>query len=611
MRASAPEGKIVGAVSRPGGAAYGSQMTQSKRAKANTPERYLWLRPESRHIWFRLSVPTRYRGVAGKSIVQCSLGTSDRREASVLAARKRADLHAKWSAAAGETATPDIGSVQPLLRQPLDRDLEVAATQAAFLNVLPKFEALCRSKGPLDTDAYTAQLENLRAQRFRLVRTRDSEASQLWERVADRCIRDSGWDLPKGSEGYQSFVLMIAEAGIDALRVGIAKREGIAGEPTSMVVQAGLKARAEAAAPGESIIDLFERYAAQRLAEGRKRADTINQDRKVVEQFAAFVGTGRSVRSIRPTEVRDWRDTVAALPPKYRSTKTYSGLSMAEAAAKARALGAKGVSSTTINKNLSVVSPFLAWCRTNSYADQNPCDGLFYDVAKGKNPRPPFSPEQLRRIFASPLFKGFERDGREHKPGTAKADDWRFWIPLVCLFTGARIGEIAQLRLDDIQDEGGIPYLLIRDDEARGQRTKSGHTRPCPIHSELRELGFLSFVERQRERCRQDGNEQLFPKLEPNERGQMGATPSRFWRKYLGKIGVKDGADGFGAHSFRHTMADRLRLAGYLDDEVEVALGHNQKTVTSGYGRVKQGTVSRMGIMIESVKFPELIYQAK
>ena len=76
------------------------------------------------------------------------------------------------------------------------------------------------------------------------------------------------------------------------------------------MVQAGLKAQAEAAAPGESIIELFERYAAQRLAEGRKREDTINQDRKVVEQFAAFVGAGRSVRSIRPAEVRDWRDTV-------------------------------------------------------------------------------------------------------------------------------------------------------------------------------------------------------------------------------------------------------------------------------------------------------------
>jgi integrase len=603
LRASAPEGKIVGAVSRPRRAAYGSQMTQSKRAKANTPECYLWLRPESRHIWFRLSVPTRYRGVAGRSIIQCSLGTSDRREASVLAARKRADLHAEWSAAAGETATPHRGSLRPPQRQPLERDLEVAATEAAFLNVLPKFEALCRSKGPLDAGGYKAQLENLSAQRLRLISSRDTGALQLWERVADRCIQESDWHLPKGSEGYQAFVSMIADAGIDALRVGIAKREGIEGEPTSKVVQAGLKAQAEAAAPGESIIELFERYAAQRLAEGRKRKDTINQDRKVVEQFAAFVGAGRSVGSIRPPEVRNWRDTVAALPPKYRSAKVYCGLSMREAAAKAKAVGAKGVSPTTINKYLSTVSPFLAWCRTNSYADQNPCDGLFYDVAKGKNPRPPFSSEELRRIFASPLFNGFERDGREHKPGTTRADDWRHWIPLVCLFTGARIGEIAQLRLDDVREEAGIPYLLIRDDQATGQRTKSGYSRPCPIHSQLRGLGFLSFVARQRERCRRDGNEQLFPELEPNEREQMGACPSRFWRKYLTKIGVKKGADGKGAHSFRHTMADRLRLAGFLDDEIEVALGHNQKTVTSGYGLVRQGTVERIHRMIESVPF--------
>ena len=54
------------------------------------------------------------------------------------------------------------------------------------------------------------------------------------------------------------------------------------------------------------------------------------------------------------------------------------------------------------------------------------------------------------------------------------------------------------------------------------------------------------------------------------------------------------------------TDADELRLADYLDTEIEVALGHNQKTVTSGYGRLSQGTAKRLNEMFNRVEFQGL-----
>ncbi|NTZ43259.1 site-specific integrase [Altererythrobacter sp. SALINAS58] len=430
----------------------------------------------------------------------------------------------------------------------------------------------------------------------------------FWIDLADKQIERRGWNLHKGSEGYHSFVNMIGEAAVEVLTSAIAEREGRFGfEPSSPVVRAGLKAKTELAAAGLTVLELFDRYAAQRIAEKRNRSDGVNQDRKVVEGFVSFVGLNRSVRSILPEHIREWRDTLAALPPKYATSKAYAGLSMRDAAANAKASAARSISPITVNKYLSTISPFLDWCVTNAYADRNPCVGLFFDVKKGKNPRPPFSDEQLRRIFTSPLFTGFLRDGKEHLPGEQKTNDWRYWLPLVCLFTGARVGEIAQLRTDDIQEEGGIPFIFIRHDEEKGQQTKSGHSRPAPIHSQLQQLGFLDFVERQRQRTRKEGNQQLFPELKPNERGQIGAMPSRFLRDYLKRIGIKTGSDGFGAHSFRHTMADMLRRADYLDDEIEVALGHNQKSVTGGYGRVRQGTISRISKMIKSTGIGKVI----
>lgn len=492
------------------------------------------------------------------------------------------------------------------LVKPSVRELQRVAAERAFLAMQPKLDSFWRSHAVGDSLAYDQTLERLRDKRADFLRTRESEP-RLWEEIANKEIERRAWELPKESDDYASFVQMIAEAAIEVLSVEIGKREGRFNErPTSPVVIAGLDAAAAEAEPGEKLLDLFERYAAQRLAEKRKRPDTINQDRKVVEGFAAFVGATRSVRSIQPSDIRDWRDAIAKLPVKYQSTKLYVGLSIKEAVKVSQSVKANSVSPTTVNKYLSTISPFIAWCITNGYADRNPCDGLFYDIPKGKNPRPPFTSEQLGTIFGSPLFKGFLADGKEHIAGDQTANDWRFWIPTVCLFTGARIGEIAQLNVDDLDEEGGVLFMLIRHDESRGQRTKSGLTRCAPIHSRLIELGFLEFAKEQRERSARDGDKQLFPDLKANARGHVGAAPSRFWRDYLRRIGIKGKRDGIGAHSFRHTIADCLRQVGYLDDEIEVCLGHNQKTVTAGYGRIRQGTVGRLSKMIESVGFPEI-----
>jgi integrase len=529
----------------------------------------------------------------------------DRRLASLKAAKMRLELNETWERLTG-CSQADAG-VSAGTEEPTQRDLEIAATDAAFTGVGSKLHDLLRSKHSDDACRYERLTESLNEQRKRLARTRDTHSSALWAMVAARCIAGNGWLLPKESEGYRKFLGMIADAALEAFRLEAERRNGtVDPQPTSKVVLSGLEAKMEAAPPGESTMELFERYAAMRLAEKRKRPDTVNQDRKVVQQFASFVGANRSIRSIDAAEVRDWRNTVALLPPNYKKMKAYQGLTLREAAAHARAAGKAGLSPTTINKYLSTISPLFSWCTKEGYAGGNPCDLLFYDIPKNSNPRPPFSGEQLESIFSSPLFTGFAGDGLEHEPGNIHARDWRKWIPLVCLFTGARIGEIAQLHVDDIKQEQEIWFILIRDDEVTGQRTKSGYSRPVPVHSQLQKIGFLGFVQKQRERAAGDGNPQLFPELRPNERGQISGTPSRFWRDYLKAIAIKNGRDGFGSHSFRHTMADQLRLAGYLDDEIEVALGHNQKSVTSGYGNIRQGTVERLSKMFEQVSFEEV-----
>jgi integrase len=294
------------------------------------------------------------------------------------------------------------------------------------------------------------------------------------------------------------------------------------------------------------------------------------------------------------------------LPPKWMSKHELRGLDMRSAAAKARLLELPKMAFTNVNKHLSTISPLYKWLAAQpKWAGlRNPCDGLFYDGVKGKNARPPFSTPTLNKILKSPLFTGFLATDEEHVAGNLNADDWRYWIPLVAMFTGARIGEIAQLRLADVRTQRGVWFVHIRHEEKDGLSTKSGKSRFAAVHSILEEIGFLAFHQRQLGRAGGDDTAPLFPELEPNSRGQISGTPSRWWRDYLVAIGVKDGGDGQGAHSFRHTLADRLREeAEILDTDVAICLGHSIKTTTSGYGELPQGTVSMFKGWMDAVRF--------
>lgn len=546
---------------------------------------YVWTRPQTHVFWFRMSVPQSVRGRVGKSVWQCSLGTTDIRQAAALAQEKRNQLMREWGL---------LDAGVPVTTIPLDR----LAVEIGFDNYLGALDD-ARRQWPKAPDEYEARLDRIPAARRKYTREILDGDRARWEQIADNNIAKRDLALRKQTPEYDAFVDTIAEATLDALDVFERRTTGdLAAAPKS---QAVIKAK-ELAKPGETLLELFEKWAAERLAKGEKRADTVDQDRKIIEQFVAFVGKERAVASITPQEVYEYREALRDLPPKWSSHAKLKRLAMRDAAAKARELDLPRMAFTTINKHLSTISPLYKWLAGQPawVGLTNPCEGLFHDKVKGKNPRPPFTTPVLNKILQSPLFTGFLADGDENKAGNQHADDWRKWIPLVCMFTGARIGEIAQLRVGDVRQEHGVWFIHIAHEGALS--TKSGQSRPAAVHSRLQGLGFLDFVDRQRDRAGGDASTPLFPDLKPNSRGQISGVPSRWWRDYLAAIGVKQGRDGIGAHSFRHELADRLRdEARLLDNEIAVCLGHSMKSTTGGYGQLRQGTVTMLKDWIEAV----------
>lgn len=563
---------------------------------------YLHKRDHSQHWQLRLMVPKAARPIIGRREFTRSLRVTDKKQAEALAY----PILGQWKAAIAAASTGSVAVERLQLPSPYvpsSTELEEVALTVGYEEAGRRVSDLIRAKARVSEDAYRALAPEFERRHTNALRCFHADDHTYWEVVARRAACRRGWHLPDDSIEFRSFVESLAKCGIELFASAQAKVVGRADDfRPSAYVRNAIARRGERPAKGEGLLEMFDKYRTQRLSEGRKKADTLNQDRKVIELLSEFVGKDRSISSVDKAEVREWRNAVAALPSAYKKRVAYEGLSIQQAVEKARQTKERGISLITVNKYLSAVSALYIWALREGYVNENPCVGLFYDADKRKNSRPPFSADQLNTILQSPLFVGFAGPKEEHKVGKCLADDWRYWLPLICLFTGARIGEVAQLRLSDVKYEDGEWYFLIVNDEGAGLSTKNKQSRIAPMHSMLRQIGFLEFVGRRKRDSDPQNDSPLFPDLNRNERGQAG-LPSRFWRDYLKRIGVKSGSDGFGSHSFRHGLADQLRKAGCFDNEVAVAIGHTQTSVTSGYGRTRQGSAKKLNQMIESAKF--------
>ena len=67
------------------------------------------------------------------------------------------------------------------------------------------------------------------------------------------------------------------------------------------------------------------------------------------------------------------------------------------------------------------------------------------------------------------------------------------WVPWLCAYTGARPGEISQLRGSDVIERDDIPAIRITPGAGA---VKGGKARVVPLHEHLIAQGFLEFVRR-------------------------------------------------------------------------------------------------------------------
>jgi integrase len=285
----------------------------------------------------------------------------------------------------------------------------------------------------------------------------------------------------------------------------------------------------------------------------------------------AVIGEAVPVSSISRAHCRDMLDVLRFLPAN--ASKLFPTLSPREAADRARLRGGiKIISAAHANSLMSNMSSFLNWAVNEELLARNPARGLrLPDPVNKRDKRLPFEREQLHAIFNAPLYRGcIDGERGYNKVGNQRPRNARFWVPLIALFTGARLGEICQLDTTDIRAVEGVDCIVISPRSLVGSIDKqlktSASDRLIPVHPTLIECGLLHFAEAKRKA----GEKKLFDDIEVGSTGSRPVAFSKWFTQFLRACGAQRTRTSF--HSFRHNFRDELRAAR-IEHEIALLLG--------------------------------------
>ena len=263
------------------------------------------------------------------------------------------------------------------------------------------------------------------------------------------------------------------------------------------------------------------------------------------------------------------------------------------------ALGLPPQAATNVSKKWERIKSMFVWARANGYIAENFAAGI--GIKSKATVREKFSDGDLKLLFESEEYKTH-----------AFEEAFQFWVPLIALFSGARLEEICQLHLADVKahEQGHFFHFTTAVDSEAGD---IGHTknlkndssdRLCPVHQKLIDLGLLIYIESQRDQ----GYKRLFTELKPDGQGKVSPRVSEWFTEYRKRkgVGAKSDRSTKVFHSFRHTMIAQLEQKGVPQDVREKLSGHKSKSITvSVYGStgLDQRLVSNLAKLQFEIEF--------
>jgi integrase len=211
------------------------------------------------------------------------------------------------------------------------------------------------------------------------------------------------------------------------------------------------------------------------------------------------------------------------------------------------------VSPSTIKKDAQTWAILWTWLIEQGYATANPVKMPKWGRAqlvrlnqeRGRE-RQQYNADDIKILFATERLDSLVR------PEEA-------WLPVIALFTGARLEALCRLKPSDISAE------KIHFDAAHD---KTGKERVIPLHPYLKSAGLVEYAKEIASHFGADGY--LFPHL-----NDVGGRRGHYFSKIFGDqrkaLGIETGKD---FHSFRVTLISHMQANGCPADLRRLYVGH-------------------------------------
>jgi len=256
-----------------------------------------------------------------------------------------------------------------------------------------------------------------------------------------------------------------------------------------------------------------------------------------------------------------FRDALSAWPARARVLPDFKGLSARAIIDKARTMDAPRLNVRTIDKHLDRLRVFFNALVQRGELDRNPLSGFRLQTSADKY-------EPARRGFTrGELAVLFDPTRRAASAGD---DPMFFWLPVLMLFTGARMNELVYLDVEDLADIEGVWGLHIT------KHLKNAQSRRfVPLPQRVLDMGLREYAAD----IAAAGFSELFPGGSDTAKNGRGDKVSKWFnRTYLrNACGIDDPEVCF--QSFRNTLSTAADYCGISEAQMNPILGHGARTI--------------------------------
>jgi len=341
------------------------------------------------------------------------------------------------------------------------------------------------------------------------------------------------------------------------------------------------------AASRDMFLDYVTRdfFAALALLARRARGD--HGPDKWAEQFPCYEGTAdpsltpwslfeRWIAKAQPASstVNRWRGVFLRLQSDFPNVSAAALLSEQMQEWANRLIDSGRTAGTVANIWVRAARTVFAWAIDEKLISRNPFTGWRVKVPKKMRVRETksFTDGEIETILRAALAIEVR----------SKTDAAKRWCPWLAAYSGARMGELTQLRSVDIIERDGLHAIKISPEAGT---TKTGKARTVPLHEHLVELGFLAFV-------KAAGAGPLFYSESKQPSGQIDPTNPRKPRyvktrervaTWVRTLGVND-PELSPNHAWRHTFKAIGFRSGMSEKVLDAIVGHAPASIGRGYG---------------------------